>query len=256
MTNTLQPITPKQQQIITLLYQYRFLNRLHIQALLKHKDKQRIIIWLKDLREKEYIDWHYDKSSLITKNQPAVYYITLNGIRYLRSLDGYPIAELRKRYKESTRKQTYIDRCLLMADCSIALMAKSNSQHEYVVSLSPGYAEDTDAHQDVRDINPHLYFIKAQGATITRYLLEYFVEPLPRYQLRKRLKEYIEYATNDDDADSLIVLFVCATVSELMYIKRRVRIMIDDDGRELRIRLTTLDKLEASGITSTIWEEV
>ncbi len=35
---TPQPITTKQQEIITLIYKYKFLNRIQIQQFLKHKD--------------------------------------------------------------------------------------------------------------------------------------------------------------------------------------------------------------------------
>lgn len=69
------------------------------------------------------------------KTKPAVYYLSLNGVRYLRTLtratkdeDGetattpaYPPVELRKRYKELSRSQTYIDRCILIAECCLAL---------------------------------------------------------------------------------------------------------------------------------------
>src|SRR5579884_2239122 len=109
---TLPPITTKQQEILKLLYRYRFLNRTQIQTLLNHKDKRRIISWLKDLREKQYVDWRYDATDFIAKSQPAIYYLSLNGIRYLRQLDIYPNEDLRKRYKEPNRTQVFIDRCL------------------------------------------------------------------------------------------------------------------------------------------------
>jgi hypothetical protein len=85
MTNTLPTITTKQQAILKLLYQYRFLNRIQIQTLLKHKDKRIIISWLKDLRDKQYVNWHYDATDFIAKSQLGIYYLALNGIRYLRS---------------------------------------------------------------------------------------------------------------------------------------------------------------------------
>ena len=66
------PITKQQRAIITLLYEYRFLHRHHIQTFLNHKSNARVALWLKDLREKGYIDWHYSKTSLVTKNTPAV----------------------------------------------------------------------------------------------------------------------------------------------------------------------------------------
>src|SRR2546421_1428621 len=127
-------LTKKQQEILRLLYTFRFLNRIQIQALLKHKDPKTINLWLRDLRAKGYVEWIYS-THFAEKTKPAIYYLGLNGVRYLRTLtrkskddDGkvvvspsYPPEELRKRYKEPTRSQTYIDRCILVADCAIAL---------------------------------------------------------------------------------------------------------------------------------------
>lgn len=44
-------ITPKQIEIILLLYKFRFLNTNQFKTLLKHKDIRRINSWLKDLNK-------------------------------------------------------------------------------------------------------------------------------------------------------------------------------------------------------------
>lgn len=255
MTTTLPAITPKQQEILKLLYKYRFLNRTQIQTLLNHKDKRRIITWLKDLREKEYIDWQYDPTNFIAKSKPAIYSLSLNGIRHLRSLNEYPADELRKRYKDSTRTQVFIDRSMLVADCCIALAAKSDDNVRYTFSLPADYIDPNDLHHNLIELNPHLYISKHQGDKVTEYLFESFEQTLPRYQLRKRLKDFVEYLNDADDPSSLITLFVCASTADLLYVKRRVR-MLADDNDDLQIRVTTLDKIRISGITSDIWEEI
>jgi len=66
-------ITTKQEEILKLLYRYRFLNRIQIQALLNHKDKRRIIAWLSDLRSKGYVEWIYS-TDFTEKSKPAIYY--------------------------------------------------------------------------------------------------------------------------------------------------------------------------------------
>ena len=64
-------ITNKQEEILWLLYTYRFLNRIQIQALMGHKGKRRIAEWLKDLRDKEYVHWIYSDHFLEkTKDTP------------------------------------------------------------------------------------------------------------------------------------------------------------------------------------------
>lgn len=259
-TQPLSPLTPKQQAILKLLYKYRFLNRIQIQKLLKHKDKRRIISWLKDLREKEYVDWHYNGTDFIAKSQPGIYYLSLNGIRYLRSLSEHPNEELRKRYKEPTRTRVFIDRCLLIADCCIALQAKSNDEVKYDCVLPADYIDPDSAHHFLDEIKPHLFFSKQQDNQTTNYLLENIEPTLPRYQLRKRLRDYVEYLSGDwDDNSGLqpIALFVCSTTTELLYVKRRLRKLLEDEDVEnVRIRVTTMEKLKTEGVVSRIWEEI
>src|ERR1035437_7237643 len=102
------PITIKQHEILKLLYHFRFVDRIQIQAFLHHKDKGRVSAWLKDLREKQYIEWIYS-TDFAEKTKPAIYYLGINSVRYLKALDEFPVEELRKRYKESTRKQIFIN---------------------------------------------------------------------------------------------------------------------------------------------------
>lgn len=261
MTNLLPPITQKQQAILKLIYKHRFLNRIQIQELLNHKDKRRIISWLKDLRDKEYVDWRYDATDFIAKSQPAIYYLSLNGIRYIRQLNTYPNEELRKRYKEPTRTQVFIDRCLLIADCCITLQAKSNDKLQYVCVPPADYIDPSSEYHFLDELKPHLFFSKQQGNETTNYVLENFESTLPRYQLRKRLKDYVDYLAADWDeayGPTPVALFICHSVADLVYVKRRVKKLIEEDwpDEELRIRVTTLDKVQASGVASMIWEEV
>ena len=62
---TLPTLTTKQTEILKLLYTYRFLTRPQLQKLLNHKDKRRIISWLKDLRDNQFIDWKYNAKGAI-----------------------------------------------------------------------------------------------------------------------------------------------------------------------------------------------
>jgi hypothetical protein len=79
-------ITSKQQDIVELLYRYRFLNRIQIQSFMGHTDKRRVLAWLKDLREKQYVTWIYS-TDFTEKTKPAIYYLGLNGIRYLKTVE-------------------------------------------------------------------------------------------------------------------------------------------------------------------------
>lgn len=252
-------ITTKQQKILKLLYTYRFLTRPQLQSFLNHKDKRRVISWLKDLRDKEYIDWKYDNKTFNTKNQPAIYYLALKAIQYLRKLGEYPNEELRKRYKEPTRTQIFIDRCLLLADCCITLKSKSNNELKYLCVLPVDYANPENSYYFLDELKPHLYFKKQTGDEVTNYLLENFEITLPRYQLRKRLKDYVEYLDNWDinNEPAPIALFICSTLADLIYVKRRIRLLLEDiSDNNLQIRVTTIEKIKEASVVAKIWEDV
>lgn len=249
----LPPITTKQQEILTLLYTYRFLNRQQIQSLLRHKDKRRVISWLKDLREKQYVDWQYDATDFIAKSQPAIYYLVLNGIRHLRTTNLYPTTELRLRYKDSNRTPLYINRCIFIANCVISLFAKSDHTTTYECVLHTGFGAIA---QDIRELAPHLIVYKRTKDETYTYYLEYFEHVIPRYQLRKRLKDYVLMLAGQDDTP--IVLLVCDTTADLLYIRRRLRYIANEeiDAGDVTIRIALRDQIDTHGVGSKIWEDV
>jgi hypothetical protein len=265
-------ITPKQQTILHLIYKHRFIERTQIQQLLGHAHRGHSNEWLKDLRQKHYIDWIYQPDSPIGKLQPAIYYLALDGIRYLRDTGGYPPEELRKRYKEPTRKRSYIDRCVLLVDCCINLQKSSVGNANYAYATQAEYTAENNEHNYLIEIGPHLCYKRQREGIEETFLVEVIDSGLPHYQLRKRLKEYVDYATSGDwgeEAGSVvppIVSCICPSLNVLIYAKRRVRQLLadiydieDDEDIKLResthIRFTTIDNIRQHGIVGRIWEE-
>lgn len=255
-------ITTKQQTILRLLYRFRFLDRTHIQALLRHKDKKTINAWLRDLVAKQYIVRIYDGQAFAEKIKPAIYYLGLNGMRYMRAWDEFPPAELRKRYHESTRTQDFIDRNLLLAGCCIDLMVHATTGVQYAYMTQADYADPAGDYWYLTECKPHLLVTKVEGNNTSTYLLEVFTVTTPRYMVKKRLKDYVAFLEADEwrehtgDTAPPAVLFVCPTVAELLYIKRYTRMILEDAASDVCVRLTTTEKLEAEGITGEIWEAV
>ena len=271
-------LTRKQKEILELIYKYRFLNRIQIQAFLKHKDYKTINLWLKDLRAKHYLEWIYS-TNFTEKTKPAIYYLGINGIRYFKNSDSYPTDELRKRYREPSRSQTYIDRCLLLVDCCLTLSTTRDDYNWYFFETEADYQKDSYYHflmDNESGIHPHLCFSKdiyeggASEPTIEHsYLLEIFDATLPRYRIKKRLSNYVNYLDQEEDDweessedDNLpIILMVCPRTTDLIYAKRRTRGLLaevwehDDEDRP-HIRFTTAEKLRQFGILADeIWEE-
>ena len=260
---TLHTITTKQTEILKLLYTYRFLTRPQLQKLLNHKDKRRITSWLQDLRNKQFIDWKYNADDFIEKTKPAIYFISLGGIRYLRSTENYPSHELKKHYKNKACTKGFIEHCLVVADCCLALREKCAASRQYTWTLPSGYTTLDHSLQDntalLNDLQPHLYFTKQDDTGITHYVVENIAQTTPRYQVRKRINQYIDFLAiewvSDDPAP--IALFICASKADLIYIKRRVKMLLSEiPETPIIIRVATIDSLKANGITGHIWEEV
>lgn len=277
-------ITYKQQELIELLYKYRFLNRIQLQAFIRHKDYKRINVWLKDLTEKQYVERIYS-TDFAEKTKPAIYYLGINSIRFLREWGTYPNDELRKRYREDERSQTYLDRCSLIANCALALDAADGRYlpratgdiiYNYFYETEADYLQESFYHELVGSeyIRPHLCIakLKHEGSnepvTEKSYLLEVIDPTLPRYRMRKRLSNYVEFLSTGEWDDTLgkydeptpTILLVCPRITDLIYAKRHTRRLLaeewewDDEDRP-RIQFTTVEMLRAKGILGEIWEQ-
>jgi hypothetical protein len=232
-----------------------------------HKNKRRIAQWLKDLREKHYVEWIYS-SDFAEKTKPAIYYIGINGVRFLKSVDEYPPVEVRKRYRESSRSTSFIAKSVLLADCCLNLVAKSKGKLTYSFVTQADYvAADNEYHFLAEELKPDLCYERVEqtkrGTTIENYLVVVFDAAAPRYKVRKRLKDYVTYLDEGGwrrqfNGSELIVHIACPTVADLAYAKRRTRTLLEDIGRDKRthIRFTTVEQVRLQGVTGIIWEEV
>lgn len=203
----------------------------------------------------------------------------------MQNMDFHPNEELRKRYREHERSQGFIDRYLLLADVCLELDDERNGT--YYMTTCHYYETEADYRSEMRYhflsgnelIQPDLCIAQSEGdmddsigdpdTTVASYLLEIFDSTLPRYRLRNKLKKYVQYLeeeldewdeqTGEDPRPTL--LLVCATLTDLIYAKRRTRgLMADiweyDDEDRPHIRFSTIEKLKEHGVLAgEIWEE-
>lgn len=275
-------ITKKQQAIIQLLYRYRFLKQKQLQQFLRHQDKRRSSRWLKDLKDKQYIDWFYEPDNPATRTTPAMYFLDINGIRWLRENSNHPETELRKRYKDSTRQPDFMSRCLLIADCALQLEARSNDPTDavrYNYALSTDYFDLDNDYAfllETEAIRPDLIYEKEMPGKddkpiFTTSLVELIDPTTPDYMLRKKLKAYVSYLASDEweqtkssaiRSDELpAILIACPTLADLIKAKRYTRKQLAEtwDGEEVpeevKIRFSVLDTVRTRGVTAKIWEQ-
>jgi len=261
---TLPKQTPKQQEITKLQYRYRFINTNQIQKFLNHKNKRRINDWLPDLVKKEYLKRIYDPSTFSEKNQPAVYQMGSNGIRWLKTQDGYDPAVLRKLYRDKNRSETFISTCQLVADICLGFKAKTSdrlcfdwaTESDYINTKSPFYFTGM-----FSELHPNLVFSRKKNNKMDYFLLEVLTTKLPAYRVRKRIRTYFEFLTECEwighIEEAPEILFVCETKEMMIRCKRYTKkLLVEAEEENVNICFAQKEDVQKDGVIAEIWEDV
>jgi len=248
-------ITDKQQDILKLLYRFRFLKRSQIQQLLNHKDCKTINLWLKDLIEKEYI-----QKRDIKFPYKIAYHLAPNGISHFKKELKYDNKLLQKYYREQDRSLSFISSSLLIADIYLDLKIRENEKVKFKVYVKSDYPSH-EYNDFLLDLKPHAYITQTTEAN----KMEYFVEVIsdqPKERLRQRIKNYL-YAfqgrewEEETDRDFPTILIICPSDELLEYIKTYTkRKLAQFDEERPIIHLATIEKVSQAGITGDVWKEI
>jgi len=258
-------ITKKQEEIITLLPRFRFLDRTHIQSFFHHKDEARINTWLKDLITKQYLRRIYDNHIIGKNRRAAIFSLENNGVRFVKAQGIYDTAFIHKLYWDKDRSDTFIEHSLLIATmCSEFEKKNSDILHYEYVTESDVCCENNPFHFLKTNALPvDLVFSKKEkGRKIKHFLLTFFDATLPRYRLRKRIRDYREFYYSNDwenntDTPFPTLLCVFQTKERMIYAKRYAKTLLEDDKpNDVSINVAMADDVRMDGITGGIWEEV
>lgn len=245
-------ITNRQQDILLLLYRFRFLNRSQIQSLLHHKNTKSINTWLKDLTNKNYTNRIINDQSKIN-NTPAIYYLSLNGIKFLKTQSYCKTQYITKLYKEKTRKELFINRCLFIADIYLYLLNKyGNSSHFAFYTQS-----DFTPKSLVKEIFPHFVFRKAEGQPF--FVAEIISGITPRFALRKRITTYIEFFTQEDwikKEKTPNILLICPDDKMKKFVVKFTKEAMEQEAADTNFFLTVADMVSKQTIEGQIWQKI
>jgi len=256
-------ITKKQQEIVTLIPQFRFLDRTHIQSLLHHKDKQRINKWLKDLVAKNYLMRLYDESIIGTNRHAAIFYVGTNAIRYIRNLGIYDSSFLHKLYFEKKRSATFIQHCLLIATICCELERKTTESISYAYTTESDLTQTEEPFHFLKQSALSIDLVihkKEKGKKRKYFLLTLIDATLPKYRLRHRIQQYREFYISNEwennvDAPFPTVFIVCETKERMIYAKRYAK-TLEELPKDFSIHFATAKNVHAYGITGSIWEGI
>lgn len=250
-------ITPKQLEILTLIYRFRFLNRTQIQALLNHKDPKRINTWLKDLTDKNILGRIY--STKIKENtKPAIYYLATKSRKILLEQPGTHKKTLNRAYRDKNASQKLIDHSVFTA--SIYLLLKQQALKEKT-KLSFFTKTDLATHYYLPYKRPDAYIALEKDNRTKRYFLEIIDEGTPRFMIRKKISQYIEYFdeetwTNRTLHDNPSLLIVCPNYHTKVFLNKHIAHVLAEEDSDLQFFLSLKSDIQAEGITANTWKLV
>ncbi len=237
-------ITPKQLEILILLYRFRFLNRQQLQTLLNHQDTKRINTWLKDLTDKTIIGRHYS-TKLKENTKPAIYYLLTKSKTFLLGQPPVNDKLLMKRvYREKTRSQRLIDHSVLLANFYLDLLKTVTDE-----KLSFFTKTDLSTHYYLPYNRPDAY-IAREGKAIKRYFLEIIDDGTPRFMIRKKIEQYIEYYDANTWQERTghpfpAILFLCPNDLMKNFLHKHLSQVMEEEAQvEIDFYLSTTDKIE------------
>ena len=223
-------ITNKQKEILLLLYRFRFLNRIQIQKLLNHKSPKNINVWLKDLTTKNYTGRIFEKK--LGVNDPAIYFVSTNGIKFLKSLDDYNNEYLKRFYQEVRRSKQFINENVMIGDIFLILSAKNFAGFKFYTR------SDFPIKGLIRNLLPNFAYIYEKNGKVKYYAYEILKDGMPRFAIRSRIEKYIDFFSLNSNSE-VNIIFICANESMARYVLKFSEEIIDID-KQVQITCSTL----------------
>ena len=248
----------KLEQILYYLYLFRFLNRSQIQKLLHHQYFNRVIIWLNQLTNTNYIRRYYNSKTVTI---PAIYSLGLEGRKYLLKQNSHKdinTSLLDRVWREKKLSPQFRQRCLLVADVYLSLITLTKKSGSILNFRTKTELSNI---KDLINPNPDAYFslTKTNGSK-KRYFLDIFNDWPPRMYLRKRVNQYLEfYQTNiwqDHQTDPFPqIILVCPEDRAKKYLKNYIKKKLDSE-LEPQFYLSTSDQIKTKGLIREVLEKV
>ncbi len=247
------PLTHRQIDIIHLLAQFRFLNRIQIQRLLNHQHHKTIIDWLNDLTDKEYLQ-SIEPKTFTDHSKPTVYYLATNAIPYIKRQTNQSAQSLRKLYREHKRSDAFIRRSLLLADIYLDLRDRTTEAVQYAMVV-PGQHQATTLGAALTTLAPHGYVIRKTDDAVDQQFIELF-DDVPLAAHRTQFKRYATFFASEPSTAATMLL-ICTTPKVVSTVKSLAKKLSRSlAGTSPIFLLTTADKIVDGNITADIWQKI
>ncbi|NTU46323.1 hypothetical protein HGA88_01735 [Candidatus Roizmanbacteria bacterium] len=184
----------RQNELFTLLYRFRFLQRRHFQLLLNHKHVSRIYNWLNQLTQEHYLKKFFNAHTITVS---ASYSLNTKGRKYIKDhLDDREFMSVKEPvldrvWREYKYSEQFRNHCLFIADIYVSLyelVQKTKAVLNFrtkveLLSIKNFIFPAPDA----------FFSLEEQDGSKKYFFLEVFDPSTPETRVTRRIKQYFEY---------------------------------------------------------------
>lgn len=239
-------MTEKQQNIISLIYRFRFLNRDQIQHMLNHSDDARVNKWLTELIEQGYCGREYTKHDGVNRS-PAIYYLLRKGVLTIQQDNSY-IAKLRNESAVSMKTKEHS----LKAAQFYLLLQEYADEHSHILT----YRTKADiANTPMYGIiKPDAYFSYQTAKGKKEVCVEIDMETESKGRIQAKLNTYFDYYYQGKKDIFPSIALVCITdTRQQQLVKQTEEILETYHFIPVTFKITTCKSIEQQGILGKIW---
>lgn len=253
----------QQINILILIYKFRFLNRSHIQTLLNHKQRNKVILWLNELTEHKYIRRYYSQKFA---GEPAAYSLGLYGRKYLKdnqsNLKDINVSLLDRVWRENTCSQKFKKHCMFLADIYISLLKLIKNIDDRKGKLNFFTKTDLKGVQYIILPEPDAFFsLEDNTGLVKRYFLDIFDDLPPRMVLRKRIKQYFNYYEKEYWQDNMKqdfpeIIIICPDTTSKNYLNHFIKKILEERTNDISFYLALREDIRQKGLNSQVLNKV
>jgi hypothetical protein len=237
------------QQILILIYRFRFLHTKHIQTLLSQKAYSRNKLRLNILHKTGYITGYYTRH-IATGRTPTIYSLQKNGIDFIKSLTGMN-SYLQKLNNEPLPRYSLLPHSLTVADIAVTLTKYCNSKNLPLKLYTKADIANT---KDYFLIKPDI-FLKAGDVS---YFIELDMGTESEKRMQNKLQAYINHNEKNNWQSYYSDLYPCInfvslSIKRMESLKRRFeQVLTNNNYPPITVKLTTLSELTVTGLENDI----
>lgn len=240
------PLKRRQQEIPSLIFKFRYINRIQFQALTHEPHRQNMTTRLKQLTDNKFLKNLYQKKQK-TLYVPATYCMGNMGISYLKNL-GYDQKSLKKYYQDDTKSLEFQEKCLLIVDVYLNLLAKSKNLTETFEFYTQA---DFIPGGPMKELNPDFGYVY-EGKKIISYTCEIFDLLMIDIAVKSRIKKYFDFFSEEEEECHIV--FICPTDHIYKIVSKQTRILLAQEitGENIHFSITTIEKMRNGDIGEKI----